>query len=286
MSKYNYNKDYFQKIDNSDKAYWLGFLYADGCINRVYKNEKLKNMTLELSLCGEDKHHLEKFNKALESNVPIHKKIIRYKEKEYEAYRLTISCTKMCYDLIDKKCTPQKTYDIRFPSSDIVPMEYMKDFIRGYFDGDGCINVTTMNNKPHIKINFTGMEAMLKDIASFLIDQKVITVNSKIHHDKRSKACSMFFYGDTVKDFLDYIYVDANTYLDRKYNKYKEYYNDYVLNRHGVYWHDRNKAYVVTIRINDEDIRIGQSKDLETAIQMRKEAEIKKMNTENSQLSQ
>ena len=65
MSKYEYNKDYFSKIDTSDKAYWLGFLYADGCINRFYRGEKLKSMTLELGLCYRDKEHLEKFKNCL-----------------------------------------------------------------------------------------------------------------------------------------------------------------------------------------------------------------------------
>ena len=286
MSKYNYNKDYFQQIDTCDKAYWLGFLYADGCINRVFKNEKLKNMSLELSLCGEDKNHLVKLNKSLNSNVEIHKRMSKFKDKRYETYRLIISCTKLCYDLIDKKCTPNKTYDIRLPSFDIVPKEYMRDFLRGFFDGDGCICITTMNSQPHIETVITGIEAMLKDIASFLINEKIITVNPKIHHDKRSKACSMYFYGDTVKDFLDYIYKDSNLYLDRKYDKYIDYYKNYVLNRHGVNWSNLNKAYIVTIRINNKHIRVGQSKDLETAIKMRKEAEIQKMNTENCPLSQ
>ena len=43
MSKYVYNKDYFEKINTSEKAYWLGFLYADGCITRFYKGEVLKS---------------------------------------------------------------------------------------------------------------------------------------------------------------------------------------------------------------------------------------------------
>ena len=47
MSKYVYNKDYFEKINTSEKAYWLGFLYADGCITRFYKGEVLKSMSLE-----------------------------------------------------------------------------------------------------------------------------------------------------------------------------------------------------------------------------------------------
>ena len=54
MSKYVYNKDYFEKINTSEKAYWLGFLYADGCITRFYKGEVLKSMSLEITLKDAD----------------------------------------------------------------------------------------------------------------------------------------------------------------------------------------------------------------------------------------
>ena len=118
MSKYNYNKDYFESINSSEKAYWLGFLYADGCITRFYKNEKLKSMSLELTLCKEDKEHLIKFNNALSSNVPIRKKLVKTNTKIYEEYRLVINCTKMCYDLINLKCTPNKTFSIVIPRLD------------------------------------------------------------------------------------------------------------------------------------------------------------------------
>ena len=83
---------------------------------------------------------------------------------------------------------------------------------------------------------------------------------------------------------MDYIYSNSNNFLFRKYQQYKDYYKDYVPSRHGVYWHSGNKAYVVTIRMNDKNIRIGQSKDLLKAIQMRKEAEIEK--TKNCLLNQ
>lgn len=283
MSKYYYNKDYFSVIDTEDKAYWLGFLYADGCINRYYKNEKLKSMNLELTLCGEDYEHLEKFKKCLDSNLPIHKKIVKYNNKEYEAYRLNVCCTKMCYDLINLGCTPQKTYDIKFPSEDIIPHIYMKDFIRGFFDGDGCINITTMNEKPNIRLVITGMSDMLKSISDFLIDEKILRVIPKIHRDNRSKASSMFIYGnDSIKEVLDYLYKDSHIYLNRKYQTYINYYKNYdELEKRGVYWNNENKAYIVTIRINGKRIRIGQYKDLEDAINARKEAEIRKMNIES-----
>ena len=35
--KHNLNKDYFKNIDNEEKAYWLGFIAADGCIYKMSK---------------------------------------------------------------------------------------------------------------------------------------------------------------------------------------------------------------------------------------------------------
>lgn len=282
MSKYYYNKDYFEKIDAPDKAYWLGFLYADGCICRVFKNDILKSMTLEISLCYEDRNHLQKFLDCLESNIQIRDKISKIGDKEYKSCRVTISCTKMCYDLINLGCTPQKTYTLKFPTEDIVPNEYMRDFLRGYFDGDGCISITDMNNKKHIVLVLTGMSDMLNSVSDFLLSKNIIRKYPTFQKDKRSKASSLFFHGkDTNKEILDYLYKDSNIYLDRKYNKYIEYYNDYdELEIHGVNWHKDNKAYVVTICINGVRIRVGQYKNLDDAIQARKEAEIRKMNEE------
>ena len=288
MSKYFYNKDYFSKIDSSDKAYWLGFLYADGCINRYYKNDKLKSMTLEISLSEKDKHHLEKFNQCLESNVPIHNRKSNIGDKKYDSVRLNICCTKMCYDLINLKCTPQKTFTIRFPDENIVPKEYIRDWLRGFFDGDGCISTTMMSGSPHITIVITGIEEMLKDISSFLLSENILRKKPLLVNDNRSKAYALRIYGtDTIKEFLDYIYKDATIYLDRKYQKYIDFYKDYKeIQKRGVHWSKENKAYVVTITINGKRIRVGQSKNLQEAINMRKEAEIKKSITKNSQLNQ
>ena len=55
--KYNVNDNYFDVIDNQNKAYILGFLYADGC---NYKNGYFK-----IDLQEEDKNMLEVFKKEL-----------------------------------------------------------------------------------------------------------------------------------------------------------------------------------------------------------------------------
>ena len=289
MSKYEYNKDYFSKIDTSDKAYWLGFLYADGCINRFYRGEKLKSMTLELGLCYQDKEHLEKFKNCLESNIPISEKTNKLKGKEYKSVRIQLNSTKLCYDLCDLGCTPNKTYNIKFPSFDIVPKEFMRDFIRGFFDGDGCIFISTMNGKPHIETTITGMSDMLKSISDFLISEKVIRVNPKIHKDNRRKyTYAVYFYGtDSNKEFLDYLYKDANIYLDRKYNQYINFYKDYddKSNKRGVYYDKVHDVYVASILINNKR-KTSRHKSIDGAIQARKEFEIEKMLIENSSLNQ
>ena len=61
MSKYKYNKDYFNKIDTADKAYWLGFLYADGCVT-----QNKDHTIIDLSIV--DYAHLLLFRDCVESN--------------------------------------------------------------------------------------------------------------------------------------------------------------------------------------------------------------------------
>ena len=275
-SKYTLNKDYFKQIDSPDKAYWLGFLYADGSI-QSRGNSKL----LELSLAEADLHHLEKFLNSIGANNPIRHRVSKYKDKEYPSCRVTICNMEFCNDLINLGCTIRKTYTIQFPTNDIVPKEYMRDFIRGLFDGDGCIAYG--NNGTTLFSTFTGMEHMVQELSSYLVSEDIIHKIPLIHHDKRSKACSIYIYGDNNKYFLDYIYKNCDLYLDRKYNKYMDFYKDYQpIDKHGVYWHKENKAYMVTIYINGQHIRVGQFKDLDEAIKARKEAEVMKMKMKNN----
>lgn len=286
MSKYKYNKDYFNKIDTAEKAYWLGFLYADGCINELVKNGKTQSMNLELTLADIDKEHIVKFAQAIETNVPIKQKIITHKGKQYISNRIIISSTKMCKDLCDLKCVPNKTYNVRLPDATIIPNHFMRDFLRGFFDGDGCIH--NKKNQTGLSVSFSGMECMLKDIVEFLVKNKIINVIPKIYKDKRSNACSFFIYGNNnSRDFLDYIYKDSTVYLDRKYQLYISYYVDFKpKSRKGVYFDKHTSSYVATISINNKRKVLGHFKTIEDAIATRKNAEIEKMKLLNCRHNQ
>ena len=66
MSEYNYNEKYFEEINTERKAYWLGFLYADGYIEPIYRKEKIKAYRIEVGLSIIDKNTLEKFEYAFQ----------------------------------------------------------------------------------------------------------------------------------------------------------------------------------------------------------------------------
>lgn len=285
MSNYYYNKDLFEVIDTEEKAYWLGFLYADGCINRYYKNEKLKSMSLEIGLSIKDENHLKKFLYLLQSNIEIKRKQSKINNTIYESSKITVCCKKMCNDLIKLGCTPKKSLTLTFPNEKQVPKELVKHFIRGYFDGDGCINKRKESNT--LRIVIIGTYNFVNEIKNIFIENKVLRSNPSI--SKKGNAYQLTIHGvDNIKDIYNFMYKNATVYLDRKYIKFNEYIKDIDKNRQnkdsnkrGVYFDKRINKWIATIYINKKRLTLGSFKDLDEAIEIRKEYEIKKMNAEN-----
>lgn len=60
--KYSLNENFFQEINTEEKAYWLGFLMADGCI--LDQPQRSKRLTVALK--EKDINILHKLNKSLE----------------------------------------------------------------------------------------------------------------------------------------------------------------------------------------------------------------------------
>lgn len=282
MSRYYYDETYFEEIDSEDKAYWLGFLYADGCI--VTDKRKRNSKHVELSLCKKDSNHLQKFLNSLKSNAKVLSKKAKCKGKEYDSCRVNIYNTKICDDLIKLGCTPRKTYSIKFPDENIVPKRFMRDFLRGFFDGDGCINVSHNT----IKLSITGMFDMLYGIGKYLLDNDiVVSIPTLDEEHRRNNVYSLWIYGiDNVKCVLDYFYKDSLVYLDRKYNQYYSFYDDYDTNvdYSGIYFNKRICKYVTSIIIDGKRI-FKYSKTFDEAFTKRKILEKQKMDLELARLS-
>lgn len=214
---YSIDDTFFEKIDSEEKAYWLGFLYADGAIVERFNSSRtrLKSLTLEVGLSKNDRDHLEKFKKAISFEGIIKDKQVTLNGQVISTIRLVVYNTKMCRDLIKLGCTPRKSLSLRFPTSDIVPDEFVRDFIRGYFDGDGCVFYKHENNS--YIINLVGTDCFIKGLYTRVSDK--IDIN-KTKITKKGEASQVAWGG--YANFVNwgtYLYKDSKVHLDRKRDK-------------------------------------------------------------------
>ncbi|OXB94693.1 LAGLIDADG family homing endonuclease [Parageobacillus galactosidasius] len=217
-NRYTLNHDYFEEIDTEEKAYWLGFLYADGFVG----NEKYNNIVL--SLKQSDIGHIEKFAKAISytGDIRITKRGNSFKPTSKQAI-INFSSKKMASDLRHWGLFPGKSTKMKkFPS---INKELIRHFIRGYFDGDGSIscyrNITRKKGKTYIyqkpNISIIGTESFIKEMATYL------------PHETRfieSHSENMIYLLATGKKpvytIMSYLYNNATIYLERKFNKWLE----------------------------------------------------------------
>ena len=194
------NQDIFNEIDNEHKAYWLGFLYADGSV-------AANNNRIELCLAAKDLNHLIKFKDF----IGIDNKI-SYRSKT-NAYRYSFRNKKIKQDLIKQGCIPQKSLKLKFPNKNQVPNYLIHHFMRGYLDGDGYITHTDKT----ISMGFIGtQEFILSAVQVFNLKPNKIC---DVHRKDGAKRYQLSAKQE-MKDFLYLLYHEAKVYLDRKYEKY------------------------------------------------------------------
>jgi DNA-binding transcriptional regulator WhiA len=203
--KYKANLDYFQDINTEEKAYWLGFIFADGSVGSYGPNKSEHVFKLDLGI--KDIDHLVKFNKCLESNHPIltYTNKSSYHKNGVEFARLKICSKKFCDHLREKGCIDNKT-NILLPPENL-PESFERDFIRGYVDGDGSIKVQK-NTISKYRLGICGTEEIIKWIAERIPKPGAIQPSKSIFN--------MTCHSDNVL----YLYKNSSMYLDRKYERY------------------------------------------------------------------
>jgi intron-encoded putative endonuclease len=219
-NRYTLNEDYFENIDSPEKSYWLGMIASDGCITE----------TNYIVLALNDTDVLEKFKEDIEYTGEIYLTVHRWDGYERNpTYRINFSSKKMCNDLRNAGIHEKKSLTFN-DIPEILPKEYIRDFIRGYFDGDGCIRtgktISHWRNKRYEYITWAAniiatskMCIKLKEILD-----KELNYNCPIHTSKTLGMEYTCIYGQqTLKKFYEYMYKDATRYMLRKYNKWQEF---------------------------------------------------------------
>lgn len=219
FKKYPYYCDYhyFDVIDTEEKAYWLGFMTADGWIS---KNDVGNAGVIGIELQYNDINHLRKFNKSINGNYKITDRwracpISTNPDKLNHICVIRVFSIIM-YDSLEKLgFSNNKSYDFTIPT---IRNDLIRHYLRGYFDGDGCF---CLSNKS-FGVGFITASMLLKDGIIDICKNAGIDIHDYSYVNEYGKIMytpQVTKNSEKIK-LLDYIYKDATIYLDRKYKKY------------------------------------------------------------------
>jgi hypothetical protein len=245
MSSYSFNKNYFDSIDSSDKAYWLGFIWGDGCIIKRDRNG-YTTYEFKISLSEKDDEHLHKLKASLESTHEIKYYDIQhgFNTTNKEA-RLYISNKYFGEVLYNKYGIIKDRTDFSKIINN-VPSEYYRDLLRGLIDSDGHITGKDVCYKNVIRKEFqTGLiasDSVLDFFNSVLINSGLTETSykhSRRHEYRDGNMLSIKITGNNkVYSILEWMYHNSdNISLLRKYNRYidiRNYMNEYTKEFGGI----------------------------------------------------
>ncbi len=209
--KYFHDFDFFENIDTEEKAYWLGFMFADGYI--VNHENRYGEDSFGLTLAEDSLDSIEKFKKSLHATNPI--LYDNSKSIGQPQAKIVLTSQKTVNDLIDKGCVKQKSLILQPPKK--VPEKLLSHFIRGFFDGDGSLTKYNYNNYTSYQIQFTTTYEMA-------IWLREIFGKGDVREEKRRDFTWYYLIGGNrqVLDICHYMYDEATIWMDRKYARYQE----------------------------------------------------------------
>lgn len=199
----NFNEAYFDTIDDEHKAYWLGFIYADGNLTKNRLRIEIQSRDIEI---------INNLRKDLNST----NKIIICKNETKDNVGIGFCSDKMAAALNRYGVVENKTFKLKnIPN---IPQHLIRHFIRGYFDGDGTVYINSKNNS--LRVGFYGTRDLLTSIQNNLHEEIGTSVN-KIYE---KVGCWLLSYAmeSDVKKIYDYLYTDAELFLARKKLKFQE----------------------------------------------------------------
>ena len=214
-------EDIFNVIDTEEKAYFLGFLLADGCV--FYDKNRLNSSPKILfGLKSEDSYMVELFHKFINAQTSL-----RIDNRDGKG---TVSCVvssfKMAEDL--------SFYGIANPKFlrplPIVRYDLVHHLIRGFFDGDGCFTFGLAHPERKICNSYSGRVSL---ITYEILKEDVIRILECIGISHwRTERCNSQTYLEMVDIrrkneialFYNFIYQDATIYLTRKKEKFEQYF--------------------------------------------------------------
>lgn len=202
-----FNENFFSDIKTEEQAYWLGFLFADGCISKTDNGCSRENR-ITIAQSVKDFPHLKLFAESID----ISEKEIKFytpngSYSQTEMVKININSMKMADDLKSLGFSGKKDQRVNIPS---IERPLIRHFIRGFFDGDGCVSGNTFEITSSGEIPIRIQEILITELCFN---------KTKIRFTKNSYNLR---YGgkNQLKKIFHYLYDDANFYLKRKYDNF------------------------------------------------------------------
>ena len=232
------NHEYFSELNTEKKLYFLGLLYADGCIVLPKGNKQKK---LSLVLQEDDKDIVEEFCK----DTTVGRKINIYNPPSVSSRgwkkraSFAFSSNKICNTLINLGCLINKSaVGMSFDFSNLTERQ-VAHFIRGFFDGDGCCYVKNVKNnyirktktklkrnfqpKLHKKVIFCSTSKLFLEEILKMID-KYCNLTSKPQWKSKLRTEIVYLLSiegkEDVKKIQEFMYRDATIFMKRKFDKF------------------------------------------------------------------
>ena len=205
IKKYSCDEHFFDVIDTEEKAYWLGFLAADGCVLRY---PKPGTTAVTLNLAETDADHVAKFALAVKATYPVH---IRKHGSSQRQAALVLRSEIMVESLIRHGLVPRKTYSLKYPTT--IPRNLQRHFIRGVIDGDGNLGIDRKTGSPYMSV--LGTRPMIDGMRD-RINNTILGAQGCLWH--RSGPCWRVSYNGRllVPRIIEWLYADASIVLQRK----------------------------------------------------------------------
>ena len=230
MSKLGYRKNrtfnnrYFQYIDTPLKAYFIGFIFADGW---VCANNETKNYEFGIELQSQDEYILNKINEELGGihmithTSPMKITINGIEANRKETSALRVLSKPLVLDLINNGIVTNKTKKDIYP---IISDELFFDFLRGYIDGDGCY----WNSKKRPNCIFLHMTCASQKILEYLQNKLLkYNIRTQIYMENDRKYRLMCTNCDSMKILINNLYPNREVFcLKRKLKKIEKYLNE------------------------------------------------------------
>lgn len=239
----------FKTIDTEEKAYWLGFIYADGSLSS-------RNNSLTVGVSSEDGVHLSRLANMFNKEVKYYAHFSKICNKELKRAQFQVCDKTLKLNMISNGILPRKTYIDSDYIFECIPSNLINHFVRGYFDGDG----TVTGSGKDVAFGFAGVQKFLIRMKNEICSRIGL---SNVAILQKKGICTLTWRGrKQLIAMKEWMYKDATIWLGRKYDRFdllsKKTFSRGSSQFRGVSWCKTRNRWLASINENGKQKVIGR----------------------------